>query len=885
LEYRRVSNVIIASSVATLAELNAAIVTADHETTAGGYEIDLASGANIELTSALEAINLKSGVTLAIEGDGATLNGANSQGVSDNQRGLFVYAGAVTIDDLTIANTKAIGGSGGGGGGGGAGLGGGLFVADDTSNGAASTGVVTLNNVGFSDDSAVGGKGGLNSDGGGGGLGGNGATGFGGGGGVGVGATGNGYGSAAGAGIVVGGAGGGSGGSSGGGGGGSGGGGGRGGDILIGQGGAIAGSGGGGVAGNGGFFIKGGAGGFGGGGGSTGYDSGGGGGAGAGGFGGGGGGGSGGIIARDNPRAGGNGGQGGFGGGGGSGGYASATAGGAGPAGRPGNGGFGAGAGGTHAGGGGGLGAGGDIFVQQGASLNIEGGSLSGGSVAGGTGANDGSAFGSGIFIQGDESLGIGTGQSSGQTTIISDVVADQTGSGGTGANRGTGALYIRGLGLVALDAANTFTGGVYLDSGILELGNAAAAGTGVITFAGAATLLLDAGVDPANIISGFASGDAVDVAGVAYVASDYATYVRNASDTGGAVTIDTIAGAPVASFTVAGAYNATDFTLSADHNGDLVVSDAAGRAVGAPDDFNGDGTSDLLWRNAGSGDFVDWTIVDGAYSASNIIAGIASGGGWSYAGTGDFNGDGATDVLFQYTNGAVLDWQVANGAYVASHALGVLPSGFGIAGTGDFNGDGTTDVLLDNATTGVVEDWIIRDNAVAATHVIGSSAPGNGWSIVGTGDFNGDGQTDILWRNSASNTLLDWTLSNGRFESQNLIQKAGANINPGWTYVGNGDFTGDGTSDLLFEYTNGGLSDWQLRNGQYFASQSLGIAVPTGYSVVGTGDFTGGGIADVLIENASTGVAEVGLVSGGTISKWSAVGEASPGGGWRFTA
>ena len=51
-------------------------------TKAGVYTIDIAAGANIELTSALEAINLKSGVTLDIDGlgAGATLDGANASG-------------------------------------------------------------------------------------------------------------------------------------------------------------------------------------------------------------------------------------------------------------------------------------------------------------------------------------------------------------------------------------------------------------------------------------------------------------------------------------------------------------------------------------------------------------------------------------------------------------------------------------------------------------------------------------------------------------------------------------------------------------------------------------------------------------------------------------
>ena len=146
------------------------------------------------------AINLESGSSLTIAGttgfggvEVQTLDGGHSQ------RGLFVYAGNVTVENLTIQNMSAVGGAGGGGdtgsglgGGGGAGLGGGLFVTG-SSDGVGGANV-TLDNVSFINDAATGGAGGGGGaervgGGGGGGLGGAGgigsSTGGGGGGGIG----------------------------------------------------------------------------------------------------------------------------------------------------------------------------------------------------------------------------------------------------------------------------------------------------------------------------------------------------------------------------------------------------------------------------------------------------------------------------------------------------------------------------------------------------------------------------------------------------------------------------------------------------------------------------------------------------------------------------
>jgi hypothetical protein len=480
-------------TVTSLATLNAAILQADAAAAnSGTIVIDIAQ--TISLTAPLEAIDLAAGVTLDIVGQGNTLDGGGTQ------RGLFVYAGVVDVSDLTIADAAAAGGAGGtglSGGGGGAGLGGGLFVA--------SGGDVTLTNVSFSNDSATGGAGGAQTLqtgsfeygwGGGGGLGGNGGKttngSGGGGGGIGAGASGGSGGASGGAGVVPGVAGGGAG-SGGGAGGSNGGGGGSGGGFLSGGGGGGI-DGGAGSNGNefnatfgaGGGFGGGGGGGY---GGNGGFGGGGAGDAGVGGFGGGGGGGS--SL--------GTGGSGGFGGGhgGGTGSYGSFSGG----------------------GGGGGLGAGGDIFVQQGGSLTIEGGNEGAGTVtAGAAGASvsgnpgdAGSAYGSGLFIQGTQSVTLGA--PAGQTLTLAGVIADQTGSGGSG----LGSLVINGAGTVALSAVNTYAGGTTLDSGTLALLGPAAAGSGTITFAagGTATLLLARGVDPANTIAGFLAGETIDLAGI----------------------------------------------------------------------------------------------------------------------------------------------------------------------------------------------------------------------------------------------------------------------------------------------------------------------------------------------------------------------------------
>ena len=131
------------------AELSADIKKIDLASQATGgdgtdYVITLAPGATLTEAADLFAVNLAGNDTLTIDGQGATFDGAGAH------RGLFVYAGNVTIENLTIANAVARGGAGGhGGGGGGAGLGGGLFLANGAHYSASAPTEVTLKNVNF----------------------------------------------------------------------------------------------------------------------------------------------------------------------------------------------------------------------------------------------------------------------------------------------------------------------------------------------------------------------------------------------------------------------------------------------------------------------------------------------------------------------------------------------------------------------------------------------------------------------------------------------------------------------------------------------------------------------------------------------------------------
>ena len=91
------------------------------------------------------------------------------------------------------------------------------------------------------------------------------------------------------------------------------------------------------------------------------------------------------------------------------------------------------------------------------------------------------------MFLQGNGTVTFDPG--TGQTQTVSDVIADQTGSGSIGGNAASWTLSKTGAGTLTLTGNNTYTGGTTLSAGTLAVGSNTALGTGALTFADGTTL------------------------------------------------------------------------------------------------------------------------------------------------------------------------------------------------------------------------------------------------------------------------------------------------------------------------------------------------------------------------------------------------------------
>jgi hypothetical protein len=298
------------------------------------------------------------------------------------------------------------------------------------------------------------------------------------------------------------------------------------------------------------------------------------------------------------------------------------------------------------------------------------------------------------------------------------------------------------------------------------------------------------------------------------------------------------------------------------------------------PSDFNGDALSDILLQST-SGQAAIWEM-----NGTNVIGGGSAGPnpgpGWTDIGTGDFNGDGHADILMQNaSNGQAAIWEMNGTNVVGGGPLGPIPGpSWHAIGTGDFNGDGLSDILWQNAD-GQVAIWELNGTSQipGGSQVLGVN-PGPGWQAIGTGDFNGDGNSDILLQNTSSGQCVIWEMN-----GTNIIGGGAVSLNagPGWKAVGTGDFNDDGLSDILLQNTTSGqVAIWEMDGTNVIGGGAVSSIPGPSWQAIGTEDFNGDGHSDILWQNVTSGQAAIWEMNGTTqIPGGSQVLASNPGPSW----
>jgi len=127
------------------------------------------------------------------------------------------------------------------------------------------------------------------------------------------------------------------------------------------------------------------------------------------------------------------------------------------------------------------------------------------------------------------------------------------------------------------------------------------------------------------------------------------------------------------------------------------------------PNDIDNDGVSDLLWFDPATSRFGYWLMAidaNGNFSrkgtrAFNVTPGYFVGA------TGDFNGDGAVDLVFTSAKRDLYLWTNNQGSFTSSF-IGRYPENWLLLGAADVDGDGQADLLWWNESESEFGYWIM---------------------------------------------------------------------------------------------------------------------------------------------------------------------------------
>jgi len=240
------------------------------------------------------------------------------------------------------------------------------------------------------------------------------------------------------------------------------------------------------------------------------------------------------------------------------------------------------------------------------------------------------------------------------------------------------------------------------------------------------------------------------------------------------------------------------------------VVASELGWSIVGTGDFDGNGKADILWHNGITGEVHQYLLDGVAIVGSGPVAVVPPEQGWSIADTGDFNGDHRSDILWRNISGE-LHIYLMNGTSIEANGTfaSVSDPNWTIVGTGDFDGNRKADILWYNTLTGAVHEYLMDDLSIASNGTIAVVAPELGWSIAGIGDFDGDIRSDILWRNDATGEVHIYFMNGTSVVGNGSVTTVAPEL--GWAIADTGDYNGDGRSDILWRHDSGVILHYEM--------------------------------------------------------------------------